>query len=361
MFSNLFKITPEPFGLDISDTSFKIAKLSKKKASLLLQHFGDIDIDAGLLEDGVITDEEKLANVIKNGVGSLTTGDIATRYASCSLPEQKTYLRIVQLPKMEKRDMGDAISWEIEANVPISLSEAYYDWQIIHPVNEDKTRAFDHYDILVSVAPKDLVDSYSRMLKKAGLVPFSFEPESVALVRSIIKGGFSEKPLLVVDLGQARTSFIVYAGSAIRFTSSAKLSGDGISEIIMRSMGVDKSEAERLKMGVGLDRDMDPRVFEAIIPALTDLKEQIQRYMDFYAEHSAHTHNGEPRVSRVLVSGGGALLKGIEKYLALSLNIPVEIANPWVNILGDDVKTIPELPYEESIRYATVLGLSLNR
>lgn len=360
-FSTIFKITPEPFGLDISDSSLKVVKLLKKRGGFILENFGDVDIGPGIVADGIILDEDKLALLIKNGLGKLKKGAINSRYVSCSLPEQKTYLRMIQLDKTNKENIKEAVSWEIEANIPITVEESYFDWQIVSPLEINEKTAPDHFDLLVSVAPKDLVDSYSSTLSKAGLIPFSFEPESLAISRSLIKGEFSPEPLLIVDMGQVRTSFLIYAGRALRFTSSIKISGDAITEVITRDLKVSKNEAERLKRDVGLDRDVDPNVFEAVISIMTDLKEQLEKYMDFYKDHVSHTHDGDGGISKVLLSGGGASMRGLEKYLAITLNVPVEIGNPWVNILGGKIKSLPELPYEESVRYATALGLALTR
>src|SRR3989344_9267089 len=121
--NNLFKIIPEPFGLDISDRSFKVAKLAKRGDGLVLKSFGSSDIDEGIVEDGVILDEDKLAISIKQGLKKIKNWPSSLNYVSCSLPEQKTYLRIIQLPKMSNEDMKDALQWEIEANIPISIDE----------------------------------------------------------------------------------------------------------------------------------------------------------------------------------------------------------------------------------------------
>jgi Tfp pilus assembly PilM family ATPase len=108
-----------------------------------------------------------------------------------------------------------------------------------------------------------------------------------------------------------------------------------------------------------MDREKDPRVFDAIIPVITDLKEQIKQYIDFYTGHATHIHNNKSGIWKVLLSGGDAQLIGLEKYLTLALGIPVEKVNPWINILEPPLRETPELSYEDSIRYATALGLAL--
>ncbi len=355
MFNNLFKITPEPFGLDLSDRSIKIAKLSRKKGKLFLENFGEANIKEGLMENGVILSDAKLADVMRASLSNLKMGALKTAYASCSLPEQKTYLRVVQLPKMSRKETEEAIQWEVEANIPFALKDVYFDWQVISPLR----KSIDHLDILISAAPRDLIDSYIELFRKAGIKPISLEPESLALARCLIKGGVSEKPALIVDLGQTRTNFIIYAGRGLRFSSSIDISEDIMTMNIARSMSISVEDAEKLKKEIGMNRDENEKVFEAIIPVMTDLKEQIKSYADFYAEHAAHVHSGGEGIEKIFLSGGGARLKGIEKYLTTALRMPAEIASPWINILEPPLRETPELSYLESIRYTTALGLAL--
>ncbi len=354
-FLTFFKITPEPFALDLSDRSIKIIKFARKRGEFFLENFGELNIDPGLMEDGAILDEAKLASAVRDAIMNLKKGPLKTPYAACSLPEQRTYLRVIQLPKMEEKDVVNAVQWEVEANVPVPLNELYFDYQVIKPLANHT----DHLDILVSAAPRSLVEGYVKLFSAAGLKPFSFEPESVALARALVKGGVAQKPTLIVDLGRTRTSFLVYAGRGLRLSSSVKLSGAVITENIMRALKVDEEEAVRLKEEVGINPKENGALYEAIIPALTDFKEQVQKYIEFYYKSSGHTHGSVAEIGKILLVGGGARIWGFDKYLAVALGIPVEIANPWVNILKPPLKEVPELAFGESTRYATAIGLAL--
>ncbi|MDP2967330.1 MAG: pilus assembly protein PilM, partial [bacterium] len=127
---------------------------------------------------------------------------------------------------------------------------------------------------------------------------------------------------------------------------------------------IDLIGAEKLKLKYGLTTKAGPEggeVFEALIPALTDLIEQIKAHLSYYQTHASHEHlspNGK-KVSKILLCGGGANLKGLTDFLSSELKIPVELGNPWINILPKPLKEVPELPYEKSLSYTTALGLAL--
>lgn len=358
-FPVLFKITPGPFGLDLSDRSIKIAQLSRRRGTFFLENFGEAIFEEGLVENGKILARDMLAARVRSAVQAIP---LTSSYAACSLPEQETYLRVIQLPRMKPEELREAVQWEVEQNIPIHLSEAYFDWEVVPSLNnnESKKGGVDHFDILVSAAPRALVDSYVELFEQAGLKVFALEPESVALARSLIPKNSYQPPLLIVDFGRTRIRFIIYAGGSIRFTSFVHTPDTSFLDIIIRTLGVDVKEANRLLEEVGLDEEQDKRVYEALIPALTDYQQQIQKYMNFFATLEPHVHGNVPGISKIILSGGGSWLKGIEKYFTTTLGIPVEVGNPWVNILQTPLRETPELPFKDSIRYATSLGLVLS-
>ena len=113
-----------------------------------------------------------------------------------------------------------------------------------------------------------------------------------------------------------------------------------------------RSQSERAPRG---------KIFEALIPPLVDLIQQIERHLDYYQTHASHEHlppNGKG-VSKILLCGGGANLKGLPELLSLELKIPVELGNPWINILPTSLKELPDLPLEKSLAFTTAIGLAL--
>jgi phosphoribosylformylglycinamidine synthase len=64
-------------------------------------------------------------------------------------------------------------------------------------------------------------------------------------------------------------------------------------------------------------------------------------------------------VEKIIISGKGATIKGLTYFVASELKIPVEVANPWINILPKKFNLLPPITHEESLAYATVLGLAL--
>ena len=358
MFFDSLTLKPEVFGLDISDLSLKIIKLKKRGKFLRLASFGETKILPGIIDGGEIKNEEALVGVIKEAISKVGGERLKTRYIIASLPEEKAFLQVIQLPPMGEEEAGKAAQFEAENHIPLPISQVYIDSQIVPPI----LNHLDHTDVLLAAIPKETADPYLSVFKKSGLEPLALEIESQEISRAIVKKEETVKSLLIIDLGATRTSLIIFSGRSLRFTSSIAVSSLKFTQAISAGLAVASDKAERLKIQHGIeDGKIGKDIFKILAPHLNSLTAQIKKYLDYYTEHTSHEHipaSGRG-VERVLLCGGGANLKGIADFLSAGLKIDVESGNSWVNILPKPLKEVPELSYEQSSRYTTALGLAL--
>ena len=362
-----FNLKPDTFGLDVSDLSLKIASLKKKGKLLNLSSWGETKIKPGIIEDGEIKDSKVLSQSIRKAVDSVKGEKIKTKKVIVSLPEKKAFLQVIKMPKMAKSQLKTAVPFEAENYVPLPLESVYLDFQVI-PSNNGYSKK--HLDILIAAIPKTVVDPYVSCLKDAGFNPHAFEIESQSISRALVKNNVSPFPVLMIDFGKSRTSLIIFSGYSLQFTSSITISSHNLTESISRFMKIELEKAEKLKTEYGLLRFLEKKqkrskslgnrcnkVFDAMVPVLTDLTEQIKKYLSYYQTHSGE--NGKKEVQKVLLCGRGANLRGLSDYLSSELKIPVELGNPWVNILPEPIKKVPGLSFRDSLGYTSALGLAL--
>lgn len=345
------------FGLDISDFSLKFADLKKKKNDLFLSSFGRAPIPAGVMERGEIKKPEELIRVLKLTLEEAKGRALKTNFVVASLPEEHAFIRVIQLPKMSLSEVAQAVQWESEANIPMPLESVYLDYQILPQTQE----GLDHFDILIAAAPKDLVSSYLNVFLESGLKPVALEVESIAIVRALLKNTISDQPVLIVDFGASSVSFIIFSGSAVRFTTTVSISGRLLNEIIAKKIIVSLAEAEKLKNSVGLDKTQyEGKIAAALSAPLNAMITHIKTYLEFYLEHGEHDHGVQQGgIKKIIICGGEASLPGLVNFLSLEMKMPVELSNPWINILKPPLKEIPELSFEHSLGYTTALGLAL--
>src|SRR4051812_26307707 len=86
------------FGLDISDTSIKVMQLEEEHGHLSPTAFADVQLSDKVISNHMIASEDRLADNITRAVSSARK--IATEYVICSIPEAKSFVRTLELPKM---------------------------------------------------------------------------------------------------------------------------------------------------------------------------------------------------------------------------------------------------------------------
>ena len=367
------ELKPEAFGLDISDLSLKIVKLKKQRGGLGLASFGEQKLSPGIVKNGEIKDEKKLAEAIKKAMSKIKGEKIATDYVIASLPEEKSFLQVIQMPRLSEEDLKSAVIYEAENYIPLPIEDVYLDSQVIHPVGDEAKASSSPFadarvfDVLIVALPKKRVDPYVNCLKKAGLKPLALEVESLSIARALVLDQATTSPVVLIDFGSTRTGFIVFSGHSLRFTYSIPVSSQKFTEAISRGLEVDSKTAEKMKLKYGLaerEQKEGAQVFEALIPPMIDLVEQIKKGIDYYQSHSSHEHlppDGKG-IEKILICGGEAKLRGLTSFLSDQLKIKTEIGNPWVNILPPTGQPEEELLiYEEekSLGYVTTLGLAL--
>ena len=337
-------LKPEAFGLDISDLSLRIVKLKKRGRFFRLASWGGAKIKPGIVEQGEIKKEDALAEIIKQAIANVKGEKIKTKYLIASLPEKKAFLQVIKMPKMEEEELKTSVPFEAENHVPLPIEKVYLDFQVIPSSNQS-----DRLDVLIAALPKKTVDPYISCFRKAGLTPIALEVESQSIVRAVVKNEITPFPLLIIDFGKNTTSFIVFSGYSLRFTSSDSISSQGLTEIISKTLKLSLDEAEKLKLKHGLK---DGKALKAMTPLLVNLMGKAKKCINYH-----RSRNGE--IKKILLCGKGSNLKGLSDFVFSELKVTVELANPWINVLPEPLKEVPELPFKGSLGYTTALGLAL--
>src|SRR3989344_3281142 len=350
-------VQPPFFGLDISDLALKFAKVHRSKAGADIDYFGEVKIPSGVVEKGEVKNEGELFALLKKHLIDAEGRRPQERYVVASLPEEKSFVRLLQLPKIQRKEVASAIRWELEANIPLPIDQTYFDYEIVHSPDASS----DHFDVLVTVFPRDIVNSYTNVLKRAGLRPLALELESQAISRALIDESMAGDGYILIDIGMTRTSFILYGGGSIILTLSIEVGGIDFDAAIAKALGIGRDEAERAKKEFGLDKKYHSgEMVDALIPLLSALVDELKKQIWFYRDHAEHRHGSFPsEIKAIYLVGGDANLIGIDKYLAVSVKKPVLMGDPFLGVYGRGGGHVPPVPKNASLKYCTAIGLAL--
>ena len=389
MFESFFVPKLEFVGVDLSDRSVKMARVNTRGKETQLFGLFEAEIPLGMLVEGRVKNRDALVGYIQEAFRQPEAKALLAPYVVVTLPEEQCFIRVLQLPVMPGKEMEQAVLYELEGLVPLEVKDARVDWRVIGRQPQAKKET-PHADVLVAATPHDVIYEYTDLFSRLGFIVAGLEPESVALTRAILKEDLSYPPLLAVDLGGVRTGIIIASGTTLRTTASIAISARAFTERISRELKISFREAEARKREFGiLPTKEGQQNLEAVIPLLADFSEQLKAYLEFYRTHAFHEHElytltvrsgaspgtfdfrpvsqsevtvgrtsgGKANITKVVLTGGGAMLKGFAEYLSNSLSLPIEIGDSYVNITK-----VPDALREsaEGIRFSAAIGLALH-
>jgi Tfp pilus assembly PilM family ATPase len=208
------------------------------------------------------------------------------------------------------------------------------------------------------VVPRAVIDDYIALFEKCGMTPVSFLIENQAITRSIISLEDMET-YLVVNIGKTKTVLSIVNEQAVQFTSTVNIGGDDFATAIAKENSISKEEAERMIREKGFVRtESNNDFFLSLINVASALRDEIQRVYMYWLSHVDKNGKDPMGPFKILLTGRDSSIIGFREYMALSLKVPVDLANVWINVLSFD-QEIPPIDHLDSLNYAIVIGLAL--
>jgi type IV pilus assembly protein PilM len=335
------------FGFDIGHGSIKLVQLEKSKKKNSLVGYGRANFDQKAIKDGVIVDFETITKAAHELFDKHLTGSVRTTSVAANLPVLHSYSRIISLPKMEKKDVAEAVKTEAAQSIPVPINDLYLDYQLVE-------QNADTQDFLIAAAPKKVVDSFVTLFDKLGLELVCLEPSILSVTRIVKNAEESSVPTLVIDCGSITTDLTVFNKSSVRVTGTVKFGGETITENIMSKFGVSYAEAYKIKSVYGLDPGKkQEEIHGALLDSLKFLVSEIQKIIRYFEEREK---DQKVKVQQIIILGGGANLPGFSTYLTSELRIPTRLISIWEHISLGHIEKPNRL---DNSMYATAAGLAL--
>jgi type IV pilus assembly protein PilM len=334
------------FGLDISDESIKYIELIKTKDGIKTNRYGEKKIPEGIIESGKIKNPKLLEEILisfrkEEGLKSVRV----------SLPEEQVYLFSLRLEKLGLENIRESIELSLEEYIPIPAQDAIFDYEILDE-NEQSLK------IQVTAIPKNVIEGYLSVFKNSMMSVKSFELEAQAITRSVIKKGDLET-YMIVDFGKKRTGIFIISGGVVVFTSTLDVGGVTLSNMIEKNFKISFEEAEKKKRECGLKRNSkNTEIFSVLLNGVSIIRDEIVKDFTYWNTHKDEEGKDRPLIKKVILCGGDSNLIGLSDYFSVSMKTTVEMANIWINT-GEAEKNIPEISFDQSLTFATALGLAL--
>ncbi len=297
---------PTWVGIDIGQSAVKVAVVRSAYRKTSLEALVAFDLSEG----------GDMAATIRDAV-TAALGAPATPNESLAVAIEgsRATIRTVSVAATAQKQLAEVLPFELEAQLPIDMSEAVFDFRTVGAPAQDKGDAA-MIDVLVGVARTELVRSRIDLLKTA----LAVEPERVGVgalplvnLVPLIPPLSEEGPIVLVDLGSTTSEFLVLRAGEPVFARTLSFGTQGIPATAPRL-------AREIRVSI-----------------------------------AAYRAGGGEQPARVYLCGGGAFVSGAVGFLTGELELPVEeLPAPAL-----DMPTVPLDRVRELPRFAKAIGLAL--
>lgn len=196
-----------------------------------------------------------------------------------------------------------------------------------HEKGSAKSAAKGNTKILLTAAPKNLVEKYIRIFKAADLELLSLETEAFALERSL--SGNDPSPVMIIDIGTVSSDVSIIDNGIPILTRSIDIAGSAITNSLMSSLNVDISRAEQFKRDIGFSASAPGGLPEIIKTTINPIVNEVKYCLDIYLSRGESQNSLE----KIILTGGSAFLPELVTYLSKLLDMKVIIGDPWDRVV----------------------------
>jgi type IV pilus assembly protein PilM len=221
------------------------------------------------------------------------------------------------------------------------------------------------YSVVIGRAKRQVVEDRLAIARDAGMSAPDACPNAIALFQAVVasRQAGANETLLALDLGAENLEGVLIQGNRLLFARNVSSGARLFTEAVRTNLNVPLVEAERLKvkhanLGHAQEAETIPGLAGAVRTAAGQLSNVIQSSIIAFAR--LQLKRPDLKVSKCLLSGGGARLHGLQAYLQGSLGIPVEWLQPFQHLdcsglPADVVQSLQATPTDMAI----ALGLAL--
>ncbi len=217
-----------------------------------------------------------------------------------------------------------------------------------------------HIIIAQTTAAKNIY----KCVKKAGLDVSQLILEPIASSESVLGDDEKEAGVALVDIGGGTTDIAIFHDRILRWTAVIPFGGDIISEDIKEGCTIIKRHAEEIKVKFGSALASKSREDEVVaIPGLRGrppkeisfkmlssiIQARVEEIIDHVIYEIKNSGYGNKLIAGIVLTGGGSLLKDIDKLTAFNTGLDTRIGSPNEHLANESPKEMASPIYSTGI------------
>lgn len=316
-------------GIDIGSSAIKAVQLKNRAGVAVLETYGEIAL--GPYNDGEVGQStnlpaEKIATALTD---VLKESSVTTNVAGISIPFTSSLVTVIEMPEVSEKQLAKMIPIEARKYVPVPISEVSLDWFVVpkgeQTLLEGEKEKEQKTEVLLVAIHNNVLAKFQQIVKLANIKASFFEIEVFSTIRASL--GPSLAPVAVLDMGASTTKLYIVELGVIKVSHLVTRGGQDITQTISKTLGISTASAEELKRKEGLEGEAaNDHARQAILLVLEDILAESNRVLLSYQKRYSKN------VSKTVLTGGGATLKGLLPLAKKHLETEVELSTPFSKV-----------------------------
>lgn len=316
---------PPLFGMDISSSSVKMVELiDGGRGNPKVDRYVIEALPKDAVADGNIANLEAVVDTVQRGWKKLGT---RTKNVALALPTAAVITKKIIVPAgLREEELELQVEGEANQYIPFALEEVNLDFQVVGPAPSGDAEV----EVLIAASRKEKVDDRIAVAEASGLKALIMDVESYAMQASfeLIQRQFpddgKDQNVALVDIGGNVTNITVLRNDQAVYTREQAFGGAQLTQDIMRQYGMSQEEAETAKRAGGLPDNYEAEVLR---PFMENAALEIQRAMQFFFTSTQYNS-----VEHIVLTGGSAVIPGLEDMVQQRTQVSTIIANPFASM-----------------------------
>ena len=345
---DLFRRNGRFIALDIGSSAVKLLEVESGVGALHIRGFGSHPLPPSAIQNNMVQEPEPVATAIRD---LLKTSGATARQVITAVPGPAVIIKKIQLPSQSPKELENSVLFEAGNFIPESLENVHLDYMITDVLEKE-----NQFEILLVAVKRDIINSYTTTIRMAKLEPLIADVDYFALENMFdLNYAPAEKDVVaLVNIGARYSCMNILRGNRSTFTGDVPVGGKEFNDALVRNLGVNFAEAERIKLGQSTEHPLD-QIAPILQPVKEFLAEEIHRALSFF-----WTAATDETISAIYLSGGAARMPGLKDLLAERLEVPVSFVNPFDKVAiarGVDREALER----DAASYAVAVGLGVRR
>ena len=319
----LWAKTPPLIGVDISASSVKMVELSEssKKGIYTVERYVIELLPKDAITDGNINNLDVVSETMQRAWKRMGT---RIKNISLALPAAAVITKKMLLSAtLREEDLEYQVESEANQYIPFALEEVNLDFQVIGTAPDNP----EELEVLLAASRKANVEDRVAAAQLAGLktVVMDVEPYAAEVafeqIRMQLPDAATDKCVALIDIGASVMNMNVLRNGESVYSRDQQVGGNQLTQQIQGVFGLSAEEAESAKRNGGLPDNYESDVLS---PFRENVVTEIARALQFF-----FTSTQYHEVDYIVLSGGCAVLPGLDDAVATRTQVSTMVANPF--------------------------------